>query len=493
MNLRTRLAVSFALIALGTGGAVAIAAPIIVGQGFEQVQGVPGASANSGSTAEPEASAPPASPTGPTSTPTPSPTPSATPGPTSSPTPTPRPTRTPTPTPTPTRRDQWDDPGDTWWPDSQGSSTNGGSTTAGISLARATAGSTVTLAIARQAAPVGQTIAAAASPSPTVSAAPSPVVGAGTVSPAPTDTAGIAATTTLRIVLVALLAALAASVLGFLVADRLVRPLLRLQSAADALAAGDHTRRSGLADRTDEIGELGRSFDSLAENLEVSEASRRRFLQDAVHELRTPITVIEATTSAIIDGVYVAEPRHLETIRSQARLLSRIVDDLRTISLAEARGLELHREPTEVASTLRRVAEGFRARSEACGVAIEVEAPEAVVVDADPEKLRQVLGSLVDNALRYTPDGGTIALAATVEAAGVRFDVRDSGPGVAPEDLPHVFERFYQADPSRDRARGSSGLGLAIVKALAEAHGGDVGVQNGSPGGADFWIRLPAA
>lgn len=122
-----------------------------------------------------------------------------------------------------------------------------------------------------------------------------------------------------------------------------------------------------------------------------------------------------------------------------------------------------------------------------------MEAPEAVVVDADPEKLRQVLGSLVDNALRYTPNGGRILLAASVESGGVRFDVRDSGPGVAVEDLPHVFERFYQADPSRDRARGSSGLGLAIVKALAEAHGGIVGVVNAVPSGADFWIRLPAA
>ena len=259
------------------------------------------------------------------------------------------------------------------------------------------------------------------------------------------------------------------------------------------MAAGDLAQRSGIAERSDEIGALGRSFDLLAETLEVSETTRKRFLQDAVHELRTPITVIEATTSAIIDGVYNPEPRHIETIRSQARLLSRIVDDLRTISLAEAGVLELRREPTEVASTLRRVAEGFRARAEAGGVEIEVEAPEAVVVDADPEKLRQVLGSLVDNALRHTPVGGQIVLAASAGAAGVRFDVRDSGPGVAAEDLPHVFERFYQADPSRDRARGSSGLGLAIVKALAEAHGGVVGVENVAPGGADFWIMLPAA
>ncbi len=484
MNLRTRLALSFALIALGTGGAVALAAPIVVQQGFEQVGAGSGASPSPGPTAAPVASPPPASPAAPTQEATPSPRP----------TPTPRPSRTsaPRPTPAPTHHDWWNGPGQTMWPDWQGSTVDGKTVLATISTST-WARSDVVLAMARLPAPDGRAVAAAASPSTPPSASPSPVVATAITTAAPADTAEVVRTTTLRIVVIALLAALVASGLGFLVADRIVRPIRRLQAAAGAMAAGDLSQRSGIAERTDEIGALGRSFDVLAETLEVSETTRKRFLQDAVHELRTPITVIEATTSAIIDGVYTPEPRHIETIRSQARLLSRIVDDLRTISLAEAGVLELRREPTEVASTLRRVAEGFRARAETSGVEIEVEAPEAVVVDADPEKLRQVLGSLVDNALRYTPAGGQIVLAASVEAIGVRFDVRDSGPGVAIEDLPHVFERFYQADPSRDRARGSSGLGLAIVKALAEAHGGVVGVENAVPCGADFWIKLPAA
>ncbi len=484
MNLRTRLAASFALIALGTGGAVALAAPIVVQQGFEQVGAGSDASPSVGQTAAPVASPPPASPAAPTQEATPSPRP----------TPTPRPPRTsaPRPTPAPTHHDWWNDPGQTVWPDWQGSRVDGRTVLATISTST-WARSDVALAMDRLPAADGRAVAAAAGPSTPPSASPSPVVATGSTTAAPVDTADVVRTTTFRIVVIALLAALVASGLGFFVADRMVRPIRRLQAAAGAMAAGNLSQRSGIANRTDEIGALGRSFDVLAETLEVSETTRKRFLQDAVHELRTPITVIEATTSAIIDGVYNPEPRHIETIRSQARLLSRIVDDLRTISLAEAGVLELRREPTEVASTLRRVAEGFRARAEASGVEIEVEAPEAVVLDADPEKLRQVLGSLVDNALRYTPAGGQIVLAASAEASGVRFDVRDSGPGVAVEDLPHVFERFYQADPSRDRARGSSGLGLAIVKALAEAHGGIVGVENAVPSGADFWIRLPAA
>ena len=401
-------------------------------------------------------------------------------------------TSAPRPTPAPTHHDMWTDPGYTMWPDWQGSTPGGGAVFATITTSTKAA-SEVTLAVARLPTPVDRAVTAAAGPSAPPSASPGPPVGGGRTPAAPVDTAGVMRDTTLRIVGIALLAALVASGLGFLVADRMVRPIRRLQAAAGAMAAGDLAQRSGIAERTDEIGALGRSFDLLAETLEVSEAARRRFLQDAVHELRTPITVIEATTSAIIDGVYSPEPRHIETIRSQARLLSRIVDDLRTISLAEAGTLELRREPTEVASTLRRVAEGFRAKADAGGVRIDVDAPDAVVVNADPEKLRQVLGSLVDNALRYTPAGGRILLAASAGAGGVRFDVRDSGPGVAVEDLPHVFERFYQADLSRDRARGSSGLGLAIVKALAEAHGGAVGVQNAVPSGADFWIQIPVA
>ncbi len=299
---------------------------------------------------------------------------------------------------------------------------------------------------------------------------------------------------TLRVAILALAAAVLAAIAGAVAADRLVRPLRRLETAAAAVSDGDLERRSGLAGRRDEIGDLARAFDRMADTLATSEATQRRFLQDAIHELRTPLTVIEATTSAIIDGVYEPEPRHLATIRGQARVLSRIIDELRTISLAEGRGLDLRPEPVEVASTLRRVAEGFRARGEEAQIAIEVDAPEALVVVADPERLRQMLGSLVDNAMRHTPAGGAITLAGSAEAGpAVRLHVRDTGTGVAAEDQPHVFERFYQADASRDRARGASGLGLAIVKAITEAMGGRVGVASTPARGADFWIELPSA
>ena len=354
----------------------------------------------------------------------------------------------------------------TEWPGMQGQADPGG----------------VVLAVARVPAPAGPPAPAAASPQP--SAAPAD----------PVSQEDLTWAITLRVAALALAATVVAVVLGAFAADRLVRPLRRLEAAAAAVSDGDLERRSGLAGRPDEIGDLARAFDRMADTLATSEATQRRFLQDAIHELRTPLTVIEATTSAIIDGVYEPEPRHLATIRGQARVLSRIIDELRTISLAEGRGLDLRPEPVEVASTLRRVAEGFRARGEEAQIAIEVDAPEALVVVADPERLRQMLGSLVDNAMRHTPAGGAITLAGSAQAGpAVRLHVRDTGTGVAAEDLPHVFERFYQADASRDRARGASGLGLAIVKAITEAMGGRVGVSSTPARGADFWIELPAA
>ncbi len=312
----------------------------------------------------------------------------------------------------------------------------------------------------------------------------------------------------LAIVLVAGAAAAVASVGGLWAAGRLTRPIRRLEEAAAAVAGGDLSRRSGLADREDELGDLGRSFDGMAAALERGEGDRRRFMADAVHELRTPLTVIEATTSAVLDGVYPPADEHLAAVRDQARLLSRIVDDLRTISLAEGGRLELRCEPVEVAVVLAAAGRDFEGRAREAGVVLVVEPPPANArVTADPDRLRQVLAALLDNAVRHTPAGGRVVLAARPAAAAtagaaarpggaadrVRIEVRDTGPGIPPEDLPRVFERLYQADPARDRRTGSSGLGLAIVRALVDAHGGRVGAGAAPEGGALVWLELPRA
>ena len=299
--------------------------------------------------------------------------------------------------------------------------------------------------------------------------------------------------TTLAIVLGAAVAAAGASILGILVAGRLVRPLAQLREAAADVAAGNLTRRSHLAGRGDEIGDLARSFDGMAESLERSDVARRRLFQDAAHELKTPLTVIDATTTAILDGVYHHDDQHLQTIREQSHLLTRLVDDLRTVSLAESGHLPMRRAEVDVAEVVGAVVQGFAPRAELAGVLIEVELIDRhITAYADHERLRQMLAALVDNALRHTPPGGTITLAARRAGGDVCLAVRDSGPGIPVDDLPHVFDRFYRADPSRQRSSGSSGLGLAIVRALADAQGGNVGVENVEPHGACFQLTLPS-
>ncbi len=296
--------------------------------------------------------------------------------------------------------------------------------------------------------------------------------------------------TTVILIVIAIGAAAGASLVGILLAQRIASPLSRLEGAAAAVARGDLDRRSGLSARTDEIGSLGRSFDAMASELEQARSARRRLFQDVVHELKTPLAVIDATTIAVLDGVYGHEDRHLETIRDQSRLLARIVDDLRTIGLAETGDLPLRHEPIAVSELVGGVERAFAARAGEAGLTLDADASDDLVVEGDVDRLTQVLGALLDNAIRHTPRGGGVVIESHAAGPRVRIGVRDTGPGIAPEDLPHLFDRFYQADPARDRSTGTSGLGLAIVRALVEAHGGTAGAENVAGGGARFWIEL---
>jgi two-component system sensor histidine kinase BaeS len=303
------------------------------------------------------------------------------------------------------------------------------------------------------------------------------------------------AETTQTIMLVALVAAAVASLLGIVIARHLARPLERLEEAAAAVAQGDLGARSGIAGRGDEFGSLGRSFDAMAADLERGEAARRRFFQDAAHEMKTPLAVIDATAAAVMDGVYEHDDRHLATIREQARLLRRVVDDLRTISLADAGALALRLAPVPADDVVEAVADSFAARAAAARIELVV-APGAggsPVVLVDRDRLAQALATMVDNALRFAPAGGHVLVGRVQGGEGmIRFQVADDGPGVPPDDLPHVFDRLYQADAGRDRGTGTSGLGLAIARAIADAHGGGVGAENRPEGGVAFWLEVPA-
>jgi two-component system sensor histidine kinase BaeS len=265
------------------------------------------------------------------------------------------------------------------------------------------------------------------------------------------------------------------------------RPLGDLGDAAGRLEAGDYSVRVDQPERgPGELRALVTAFNTMAARLESEDATRRRLLADVSHELRTPLAVIQGNLEALLDGVYPPDEAHVRPILDETRVLERLVDDLRTLSLAESGALPLHREPTDPAVLLEDVAAAHRARAGATKVLLLVDAPaDLPPIDIDPVRMRQVLSNLVDNAVRAMPDGGTIRLSAFAEAAGgAWFEVTDDGPGI-PEDLrATVFERFTKSAASR-----GSGLGLAIARAIVTAHGGTISASPG-PAGRGTTIRL---
>jgi two-component system sensor histidine kinase BaeS len=287
------------------------------------------------------------------------------------------------------------------------------------------------------------------------------------------------------------LAILAVFIVGFTVARglrRLVIPLGDLIDAAESVEAGDYaTRVRPRGPR--ELRSLARAFNAMSARLESSEEQRRRLLADVTHELRTPLTIMQGNLEALLDGVYPADAEHLEPILDATRVLSRLVDDLRTLSLAEAGALTLHREPTDTADLVSDAVASFRTQADAAGITLVAAVGDALPqIDVDPVRMREVLSNLLSNALRYTPRGGTIRVSAAASDGKLRVSVKDSGPGIAPEALPHVFDRFYKSEESH-----GAGLGLAIAKSLVVAHGGEIGVTSTLGQGTEMLITLPVS
>ena len=214
---------------------------------------------------------------------------------------------------------------------------------------------------------------------------------------------------------------------------------------------------------------------------------RRRLLADVSHELRTPLAVIQGNAEAIVDGVYPADAEHLGTILEETRVLSRLIEDLRTLSLAEAGTLALHREPTDLAILAAEVGRSFEQLAGASGARIDVDVSDDLpLLDVDPIRLREVLANLVANALRYVGSGGTVRISGRSTADEVELDVADDGPGISADLLPTVFDRFAKAPESR-----GSGLGLAIARAIVEAHGGRISADSRPGEGTRIRIVLP--
>ncbi|WP_431876164.1 sensor histidine kinase [Amycolatopsis sacchari] len=267
---------------------------------------------------------------------------------------------------------------------------------------------------------------------------------------------------------------------------RLVRPISALTAAARRMANGDRAARVQVHGN-DEVTRLAAAFNTMADAIGRTERHRRAFVSDVTHELRTPLANVRSHLEAVQDGVLPLDPALVASLLEEQVLLERLVADLHDLALADAGMLRVHPEDRQAADLAGQAVAAHRARAEAAAVELRVVAAEPVVVHADPTRLRQALGNLVSNAIRHTPPGGTVSVTVLGHAHAVEFTVTDTGPGIAEEHLPHVFDRFYRASPSS----GGSGLGLAIAKHLVEAHGGTLTVASTPGRGSAFTIRLP--
>lgn len=265
-----------------------------------------------------------------------------------------------------------------------------------------------------------------------------------------------------------------------------------LAQAAAALGQGNLTARA-IVEGPLEVRRVAEAFNEMAGELAAASQQRRQMVADIAHELRTPLTVIQGNLRAILDDVYPLTREEIGQIYEATLGLRRLVDDLRELSLADTGQLALHRQPLDLNQLLHREAELFRELAAAQGIELLVTPdPSLPAVLADSERIAQVVRNLLSNALRYTPAGGNITIASATERGGALVSVRDTGSGIAPEDLPHVFERFYRTDRGRARVHGGSGLGLAIAERIIALHGGQIGVESELGKGTRFWFWLPA-
>jgi two-component system sensor histidine kinase BaeS len=279
-----------------------------------------------------------------------------------------------------------------------------------------------------------------------------------------------------------------ALLVAFALSGRSLQPVSELTAAAHRMRQGDLEVRV-VPRGDDEIGRLGRAFNEMAQRLGDNERTKRQMVGDVAHELRSPVTNLRCGLEAIQDGLVAPDRDRIDALHSETLLLQRLITDLQDLALAEAGGLALERQPVDVAEIVRR-AVGADQGGAPVRVAID---PRAAEVTADAGRLEQILRNLVSNARRHTPDDGRIDIRATRDGGQVRIAVADTGSGIQAEHLPHVFDRFYRADPSRDRATGGAGLGLAIVRRLVEAHGGTATAASDGEGcGTTVTVSIPS-
>jgi len=279
--------------------------------------------------------------------------------------------------------------------------------------------------------------------------------------------------------------------LGLFLTRRALGPLSELEAATGKISAGDLAVRVPVHAH-DEVGALASRFNTMASALQEQESLRQRMMNDIAHELRTPLTIMQGQLEALQDGVFPLDAANLEPVHEQTLLLNRLVGDLRDLALAEAGQIRLAMASVDISAVSRRVASRFLTQAQSQGIALQVHAGDAPPVRGDAQRLEQVLGNLLSNALRHTPQGGSITIEVTSPPGALRIAVHDTGEGIPAEDLPHVFERFYRGDRSRQRGSGQSGLGLAIARELVRAHGGEISAHSFPGQGTTITIELPA-
>lgn len=282
-------------------------------------------------------------------------------------------------------------------------------------------------------------------------------------------------------------AVLAALAVAVFVSRRLTRPLTALTAAARRLEAGDLDARTDMTAAPGELGELAAAFDQMADSLRREDELRRTLVADVAHELRTPATILQAACEELVDGLAEPTPARLGSLHDEALRLGRVIEDLEAVASAQAAGLHLQKQPVDLADITTTAAAMLQPRFDDAGLTLST-STTPVIVDGDPDRLHQITVNLLTNALKFTPSGGTVTLTVAPMDHLARLQVADTGPGIPPDDLPHVFERFWRGTASE--ARGS-GIGLAIVAELAKAHSGRATVDSVPGRGATFTVLLP--
>lgn len=279
-------------------------------------------------------------------------------------------------------------------------------------------------------------------------------------------------------------------VVSYFLSGNITRPLRQLSQAAEKIRQG-HLKQEVPVETQDEVGQLAAVFNQMSAELAANESNRQEFLANIAHELKTPLAVLQGHLESMLDGVEDPEPEKLFSMQEEVMRLTRLVGDLRDLSLAQVHQLELHLQPVDLGEKAERAAELLEPLLEEKRLHfVKNMAPSLPVRQLDPDRVNQILYNLITNAIRYTHPGTAILLQTEPVGKRVRLTIADEGPGIAPEDLDHIFEQFYRGDKSRNRASGGSGIGLSLAKSFVEAQGGTIIARNRKEGGAEFVVEL---